>query len=425
MPDNTLLQPRSKMRHRHIRNSGRGSQILIYLGKFLRMFIYQNDWKVLPMSAIIAGLVAIVVRSMLFRTMIDTLEGAFALTCVAIWNGFFNSIQVICRERDVIKREHRSGMHISSYVIAHLIYQAMICLLQTGITVYVCRLVGVGFSGAGLFTPWMIVDFGITMFIVSYSSDVLALWVSAIARNTTAAMTIMPFIMIFQLVFSGGIFPIPSWSQPISDMTVSRYGLIALASQSDYNSRPMTSAWSSVVKMWSTEIGGTVTVGQMLEFMERNDISAVKEIRQTEIVRPITIRQFSELIKKSDKTEPGSAAALDLLVAILPNGYADMPVEVTFTLGEMIDYMAGEPLLESEREKPVEIKITVGQIVEALGRDKVHWQLQETATQASYNPTYEYSRENVASCWVSLAIIAVVCAILAIVTLEFIDKDRR
>ena len=44
-----------------------------------------------------------------------TLMGAFAIACVCIWTGSFNSIQVICRERDVIKREHRAGMHISSY----------------------------------------------------------------------------------------------------------------------------------------------------------------------------------------------------------------------------------------------------------------------------------------------------------------------
>ena len=35
---------------------GRGAQVFIYLGKLLRMFIYQSDWKVLPMAALIAGL---------------------------------------------------------------------------------------------------------------------------------------------------------------------------------------------------------------------------------------------------------------------------------------------------------------------------------------------------------------------------------
>ena len=135
MPEATILQ--EEQRRKLIRHRGRRSQILIYLGKFLRMFVYQNDWKVLPMAAVIAGLVAMVVKNMFFISMEGTLMSAFALTCVGIWNGCFNSIQVICRERDVIKREHRAGMHISSYVIAHLIYQGMLCLLQTAITLYV------------------------------------------------------------------------------------------------------------------------------------------------------------------------------------------------------------------------------------------------------------------------------------------------
>ena len=115
-----------------IRYRGRGAQVGIYLGKLLRMFIYQNDWKVLPMAALIAGLVGMVIRKKMFINMEGTLMGAFALVCVCIWNGCFNSIQVICRERDVIKREHRSGMHISSYIFSHMLYQALLCLAQTG-----------------------------------------------------------------------------------------------------------------------------------------------------------------------------------------------------------------------------------------------------------------------------------------------------
>ena len=125
----------NKTRHRMtIRHRGRGAQVWIYLGKMLRMFVYQNDWKVLPMAALIAGLVGMVIHKRMFLTMEGTLMGAFAMVCVCIWNGCFNSIQVICRERDVIKREHRSGMHISSYIVSHMLYQAFLCLAQTAVT---------------------------------------------------------------------------------------------------------------------------------------------------------------------------------------------------------------------------------------------------------------------------------------------------
>ena len=132
-------------RQQKLHYPGRGSQVLIYLGKLLRGFIYQSDWKVMPLAALIAGLVSMVVRRDFFLTMEGTIKGAFALTCVGIWNGCFNSIQVVCRERDIIKREHRSGLHISAYIFSHMVYQAGLCLLQTIITLYVCKMTGMQF----------------------------------------------------------------------------------------------------------------------------------------------------------------------------------------------------------------------------------------------------------------------------------------
>ena len=78
------------MNETNIRYKGRFGQTLIYLGKQLRMFLYQNDWKVLPMSAIIAGLVTFVVGANLFVYQEGTLTGTFALVCVCIWNGCVN-----------------------------------------------------------------------------------------------------------------------------------------------------------------------------------------------------------------------------------------------------------------------------------------------------------------------------------------------
>ncbi|MCR5407024.1 MAG: ABC transporter permease, partial [Lachnospiraceae bacterium] len=74
-----------------IKHRGRFSQVFIYLGKLFRMFIFQNDWKVFPMAAVIAGLVCYVVGANLFVTQEGTMIGTFALACICIWNGFFNS----------------------------------------------------------------------------------------------------------------------------------------------------------------------------------------------------------------------------------------------------------------------------------------------------------------------------------------------
>ena len=406
-----------------IRYRERGEQVAIYLRKFLRMFVYQNDWKVLPMSAVIAGLLAMVIRDMFFRTMEGTLMSAFALACVAIWNGCFNSIQVICRERDVIKREHRAGMHISSYIAAHLLYQALLCLLQTAITMYAFVLVGIRFPAEGLFTPWMIVDIGITVFLVSFASDALSLWVSSLARNTTTAMTIMPFILIFQLVFSGGMLSLPGWSKPLTNLTISHYGLTALASQADYNNRPLVTLWSSVVSLKGTDLNADITLGQAIDYLGDEDNPGAKGLRDMEFDKTMTVRELADMLEEEYNTASGELNELEAEAFLAEWG--DEPINVTFTLGEVVDAMAENPEIQSERDRTISIRTTVGEIIEYLGENRVHWEVQQKATAANYNPDYENSREHIAKCWGSLLLYILVCAALATVTLEFIDKDKR
>ena len=261
------------MENKKVRHTGRMAQTIVYLGKLFRMFLFQNDWKVLPMSAVIAGLVSFAVGSNLFKTMEGTLMGAFALACICIWNGFFNSIQVICRERAIVKREHRAGLHISSYIAAHMIYQAVLCILQVIITIFVCNSMSVQMPTKSLITSVPILDFGITLFLITYCADMLALLVSAFARTTTAAMTIMPFLLIVQLVFSGGFFSLPEAAKPATNLTVTKWGLTALCVQGDYNSLPMVSIWNNALKLQNVEVEGEKPLMEAFRYINDNNMT--------------------------------------------------------------------------------------------------------------------------------------------------------
>ena len=260
------------MKEYKVRHRGRFFQTLIYLGKFFRMFLFQNDWKVLPMAAVIAGLVAFSVGQNIYKTMEGTLMGTFAISCICIWNGFFNSIQVICRERAIVKREHRSGLHISSYVAAHMIYQAFLCILQVVITIGVCMLMRVEIPHKSLITPWAVVDFGLTLFLITYCADMLALLISAFAKTTTTAMTIMPFLLIVQLLFSGAFFNLPQEAMPLTNLTATKWGLTALCAQGEYNSLPMVSVWNSALKMKDVEVEGEKPLLTVFREIESNNM---------------------------------------------------------------------------------------------------------------------------------------------------------
>ena len=392
-------------RHMIIRHRGRGAQVGIYLGKLLRMFVYQNDWKVLPMAALIAGLVGMVIRRRLFITMEGTLLGAFAMVMVCIWNGCFNSIQVICRERDVIKREHRSGMHISSYIASHMIYQALLCLMQTAVTLYITKAVGVKYPAEGLFTKWMIVDYGISMFLITYASDMMSLWISCLARTTTTAMTIMPFVLIFQLVFSGGMITLPSWGNYLTPFTISNPAVSVLTAQGDYNHRPVMTIWDQVNKMRDREVSATVTLGQVLETLGSDENPTIAKVRSMQLSRVFTLGEIREMLEKSESFKalreehvledvtirdvlktisesenlqavrdydfglPGITLGKiiqDLLASAKLQSVLDMQITKITTVGEVLDAVNVSGFMDKYKDIPLGKDVTLGQLVDTV-----------------------------------------------------------
>lgn len=256
--------------NKKIKHKGRLKQIPIYLGKLFRMFIYVNDWKVLPMSAIIAFLVANVAAKNIGKTMEGTVFGTLALACICIWNGFFNSIQVVCRERDIVKREHRDGMHISSYVSAHVIYQAFLCLMQTIITIIVCRASGLAFPKEGIIFGIFDLDMGITIFLTTFAADMMSLMISCIVRNTTSAMTVMPFVLIFELLFSGSMFELSGIASKLTNLSIAKWSINCLAAQCRFNDLPMVSIWNKAKNLDGIEYNGAYPVKEIMNYLTNN-----------------------------------------------------------------------------------------------------------------------------------------------------------
>ena len=255
------------------RYAGRLEQTKVYLGKLFRIFIYEKDWKVLPMAAIIAVMVAYVVGKKMFVNMEGTKTGALAFVCVCMWNGFFNSIQVVCRERSVVKREHRSGMSILAYLSAHVIYQAFICAMQVLISLVVYWLMGVKYPTEGVVTGNFLVDIFITLFLITFASDMMALMVSCIVHTTTTAMTVMPFLLIVQLVFAGVAFPLHGFSEKISYASISKWGVYAVCTESNYNNLPTTVFKKSWKLLKKSEY-----VKELEDFGNKIDPAMVKEL---------------------------------------------------------------------------------------------------------------------------------------------------
>jgi hypothetical protein len=426
----------ASVRQLEVRHRGRFGQIGIYFGKFIRMFVYQSDWKVLPMAAIIAGLVGFALGREFGINMEGTLTATFAVVCVCIWNGSFNSIQVVCRERGIVKREHRSGMYILSYILSHMMYQLILCILQTVVTLIVLYLVGMKFPGKGMFTPWMAVDIGITLFLITYASDLLSLWISTLVHSTTTAMTIMPFVLIFQLIFSGGVFSIPAVVKPVELLTISSPGLKAMASQVNLNDLPYSAVDGMVQMMDKVEVGGRITVGQVLDLLRDEKNPTIAKIRSVKVGNKMTVREIGEdLLNKDTYAElrsevlVGNVTLGDVISGLLKmealEEVLDMEVGGVSTLGEAVDFLAESDTVQGCRNEALDIRMTVGGAIDLIGREETMAGIRKTASEAMYEPAYENTSGNIINNWLHILVFVLVFAVLSVITLEFIDKDKR
>lgn len=217
--------------------SARAGQVAVYFGKCFRIFRHEKGWKVILFGAVISAIIAWVPGDNMFVNKVETRNGAFAIICACIWIGLFNSIQSICRERKIIKREHRTGLHISSYILAHMLYELCICLIQSVIMVAALLIFRKNFPSEGVLMPG-ILEIYISCLLVMYASDVLGIAVSSFVKSENAAMAAMPFVLIVQLVLAGIIFELSGSVKTVSNITISKWGVEAISATCDINNMP-------------------------------------------------------------------------------------------------------------------------------------------------------------------------------------------
>lgn len=215
--------------------AGISLQVRVLFGRCWRGFVNDRGWKVFVSVALIVAIIALVLGDRTFQDYPDTRNGAFALICAGIWIGIFNSIRTICRERDIVRRERRTGLSIPAYLLARWLFEALVCAAEALLVTVLVRLVsGDHFIARGVFLP-PLAELAATFFLVIFSSDALGLFISSIVPDESTAMTIMPFALIIQLVMSGLIFELKGVADAISNLTISRWGLDAICATAHMN----------------------------------------------------------------------------------------------------------------------------------------------------------------------------------------------
>lgn len=183
---------------------------------------------------LIAYLFSFVAGGDTFKSYFDAQSMLFCLSCAAIWVGLMNSIQEVCKERSIVRREYMSDVGLGAYICSKLAVQGILALVQCGLMLAVFAAT-IGLPEKGVLFGNTFIEMMITLFLVTLSSSSLGLFVSSLVKNTDRAMVFAPVILIPQLLFSGILFELKGATEVISWVCVSRWGMQAFSNTADLN----------------------------------------------------------------------------------------------------------------------------------------------------------------------------------------------
>jgi energy-coupling factor transporter ATP-binding protein EcfA2 len=126
----------------------------------------------------------------------------FSLSCAAFWIGMLNSVQEICKERDIFNRERLAKLKLGPYIASKLAVLGGLCFVQCLMLVLVTgMLTGMPASVDIGVSP--VIGMYVTTFLTAFSAAAMGLAVSAASPNPDRAMTLAPIVLMPQILFSG------------------------------------------------------------------------------------------------------------------------------------------------------------------------------------------------------------------------------
>lgn len=185
-------------------------------------------------APLIAFLLSFVVTDNLFYSYEETKAILFTLSTAAIWIGLLNSIQEICKEKVILEKEYMSNLRLVSYISSKVFYLLAIAIIQAILLVGTFALT-VEVPKVGLINNWFF-DSTIIIFLTIFSASTMGLFVSAISKDSSVALTMPTLLLVPQLLFSGMLFPLNGIVDKISNFILCRWSVEALGTVNDLNS---------------------------------------------------------------------------------------------------------------------------------------------------------------------------------------------
>ena len=185
-----------------------------------------------PIIAVVMGLVfqkglgrwdALGALTSAFSTLESTAAALFLLVASAIWFGCSNAAREIVGEQAIYLRERMVNLRIDAYVGSKFFVLGSICVAQCLVLLTVVLLF---LDLPGPFLPLLL-----TLILCSWAGLGMGLVLSALVRSGEAAVTLVPILLIPQIVLGGLMYPAYKQDDVVrglAALTVARWGFEAM-----------------------------------------------------------------------------------------------------------------------------------------------------------------------------------------------------
>jgi ABC transport system ATP-binding/permease protein len=152
----------------------------------------------------------------------------FIMAFAAVMFGCINAAREIVKEAPIYRRERAVNLGVIPYMFSKIVVLGVLCLLQSALLVIMVNWVDPFYQGIIFPALWEVY---ITLALTALAGLMLGLTVSAIVPNNDRAMSIVPIILIPQVIFSGTLFPLKGWfMQLVGALFTIRWSMAALGS---------------------------------------------------------------------------------------------------------------------------------------------------------------------------------------------------
>ncbi|HLW00819.1 MAG TPA: FHA domain-containing protein [Ktedonobacterales bacterium] len=180
-------------------------------------------------APIIAALLIFLTKQNIFASHtgndIDAQTPLFIMAAAAVWFGTINAAREIVKEAPIYRRERTVNLGIFPYVMSKVFVLGLLCLVQSFLLLVIVGLKS-GYPD-GIILPAFL-ELYISLVLTALGGLMMGLAVSAIAPNTDRAMSVVPLLLIPQIIFAGSTFKLDGVTEIISYFIVTRWGLEAL-----------------------------------------------------------------------------------------------------------------------------------------------------------------------------------------------------